>query len=397
VTARIRVVHVTTTPEFVRHILIHDLRRLRSRTDATVVSAPGPDLVWVESNGVRTRTIPIRRKITPLADLRAIGALVRELRRQPVDLLHSYVPKGGLVGQIAGFVLRVPARVHSCRGLLYTHDLPAWRRHLYRLVDRITNALAHRTIYISRADRDYAVREGLCDPGKARYTGSGIDLTHFAAAALPPATRAQVRADLKIAPDAPLVLTVGRFVVDKGYRELAAAIARVRHTHPAARFVWVAPVLTGEEGALPDSLAADTGIADIVVRLAIQEDIRRLYVAADLLVHPTYREGVPRVLMEAAALGLPILASDIPGCREVLPDDTHGLFVPPRNASALADCLSAALNDPTKLESVAARAHDRVREHCDTDRVADRIWEVYQELVPAAHGYSPPPPSQRSR
>lgn len=382
-TRRPRVAHVTTTPEFVRHILIHDLRRLNARTEAVVFSAPGEGLDVLGAEGIPAHTIPIRRKITPLQDLRAIWTLVRRLRREPADLLHSYVPKGGLVGQLAGVLARVPARVHSCRGLLYTDDLAGWRRRLYRFTDRLTNRLAHRTIYISRADHDLSVREGLCDPRKARYTGSGIDLRHFDRGALPPDTRRRVRDELGVAADAPLVLTVGRYVVDKGYRELADAAVALRAERPDARFVWVAPVLTGEEGALPDAFIADRGLAEVVARLHIQQDVRRLYVAADLLVHPTYREGVPRVLMEAAAMGLPIVATGIPGCREVLRSEASGYLVPARDARALGDAILRALANPVETASRAARAQAEVREVQDTDRVAERILDVYAELLGA--------------
>jgi glycosyltransferase involved in cell wall biosynthesis len=378
---RPRVVHVTTTPEFVRHILIHDLRRLQARTDATVVSAQGPDVDVVSREGFRMHTVPIRRKISPLADVAAIAALVRLLRREPVDLLHSYVPKGGLVGQVAGVLGRVPARVHSCRGLLYTDHLPAWRRWLYRFTDRLTNGLAHRTIYVSRADRDFSVRERLCNPRKARYTASGIDLKHFDVGALPSDTRARVREALDIPEGDPLLLSVGRFVIDKGYRELGAAAKALRAERPDAWFVWVAPVLVDEEGALPDSFVAELGLGGAVQRLPIQEDIRHLYVAADVLVHPTYREGVPRVLMEAAAMGLPIVASDIPGCREVVRAQDAGLLVRPRDPGALLDGLRQALADPAARAARAARARAFVREELDADRVAERIWQVYEEVL----------------
>jgi glycosyltransferase involved in cell wall biosynthesis len=380
-TARPRVAHVTTTPEFVRHILIHDLRRLRERTDATVVSAPGPDLARIAAEGFSTRTIPIRRKIAPFSDLAAIWTLTRLLRGARVDVVHSYVPKGGLVGQLAGFLARVPARVHSCRGLLYTDDLVWWRRLLYRLTDRLTNRLAHRTIYISRADRDFSVREGLCDAGKARFTGSGIDLTHFDRAAVPAGTAERVRSELGIPAASALLLTVGRFVVDKGFRELATAAASLCAERPDTRLVWVAPVLAGEEGALPDAFVAQMGLSAFVTRLPIQHDIRRLYAAADLLVHPTYREGVPRVLMEAAAMGVPIVASDIPGCREVLPADDMGYLVPPRDALALLGALRLALADPRTAAQRAVRAQASVRTEQDTDRVAERIWQVYEEML----------------
>jgi glycosyltransferase involved in cell wall biosynthesis len=375
------VAHVTTTPEFVKHILIHDLRRLSGRTEATVICTDGPDLAEVRAEGIRVIPVPIERKITPTADLVALFRLVRLLRRERFDLVHTYVPKGGFLGQLAAALARAPARIHSCRGLLYTPTMPAWRRRLFRLTDRLTNALAHRTIFISRADRDFSVSSGLCSAAKARLTGSGIDLTHFDPARLPADTRAATRQELGLRSDAPVVLTVGRFVADKGYLELADAAASVRREHPEVRFVWVAPVLAGEEGALPEAFLESRGLAGTVLRLPMQRDVRRLYLAADLLAHPSHREGVPRVLMEAAAMGLPIIASDIPGCREVVTNGRTARLVPVRDSGALARAIGAALADPVETSALARLARISASECFDQDALTERIGAVYRELL----------------
>jgi glycosyltransferase involved in cell wall biosynthesis len=376
-----RVVHVTTTPDFVRHIMIHDLRRLRPRTDATVVCADGMALADVQKEGFRVVTIPIQRKLSPVADLRTLVRLYRLLRRERPDLVHTYVPKGGLLGQMAAWLARIPHRIHSCRGLLYTPDLASWRRALLRSTDRLTNRLAQRTIYISRADRDFSVRERLCPERRARYTGSGVDLAHFDPAALPAETRTVVRHELGIPDSARLALTVGRFVVDKGYRELAEAASAVANRRPECRFLWVAPVLAGEEGALPDDFIAARGLSAVVTRLLLQHDVRRLYAASDLLVHPSYREGVPRVLMEAAAMGLPIIASDIPGCREVVDHGSSGLLVPPRSAESIASAIEALLADGAAAARMALAARRTVERRFDQDQLTERIWGVYRELL----------------
>jgi glycosyltransferase involved in cell wall biosynthesis len=186
-----------------------------------------------------------------------------------------------------------------------------------------------------------------------------------------------------------VVLTVGRFVTDKGYRELAAAIPAILAAHPDVRFVWVAPVLPGEEGALPDDFLVREGLADRVVRLPLQADVRPLYVAADLLAHPTHREGVPRVLMEAAAMGLPIVTTDVPGCREVIATNVMGLLVPTRDAAALGAAVNSGLTDAAATAARAARAGAFVRDAFDADALADRIWGIYDEVLKERGTVSP--------
>ena len=378
---RPRVAHFTVPPEFVEKIMLDDLVRLRDREDATVICAPGPAVDAVRAAGFRVLTVAAHRKITPLQDIASLWELWKLLRRERFDLLHSYGPKGGLLGQLAAALARVPRRVHAWHGLLYMPGMRAWRRRLFRTTDRVTNGLAHRTIYISAADREFSVREGLCAPDTTRYTGSGIDLARYSLAAVPPGTREAVRARLGVGPDDVLVLTVGRFVADKGYRELAAAATALRGDHPRLRYVWAAPTLIGEDGVLPDSLPADHGIADIVTHLAYMAEVTELYASADLLVHPSYREGVPCALMEAAAMGVPVLATDIPGCREVVRHGETALLFAPRDPDALAAAVRAAIGDPAATRARAAAAERDVRARFDRNVLGDRIWAVHDELL----------------
>jgi glycosyltransferase involved in cell wall biosynthesis len=378
--ARLRVAYVTTVPEFARLILLHDLVRLRDRVEATVICAEGTGIEELRAAGVRVLTIPIRRKLSPLADLHAVWRLWRLLRRERFDVLHSWVPKGGLVGQLAGAMAGVAVRLHSCRGLLYTPEMSSWRRRLFRLTDRLTYALAHRTLFNSGADRDYVVGERLITPDRARYTGSGIDLAHFTRTSALEAEALVLRARLGLSADAPVVLTVGRFVVDKGYRELLEAARAIHTARPDLRFVWVAPTVTGESDTLSDRDIAAAGLAAIVHRVPHQDDVRPYYAMASVLAHATYREGVPRVVMEAAAMGVPIVATDIPGCREVIRAEETGLLVPDHDATALAEAILRTIGDPAATAERASGAERDVRARFSQDAHARRIWDAYDEL-----------------
>jgi len=374
-----RIAHIAAAPEFVTHIMIHDLRRLRGTTEPTVICSDGPGLEQVRAEGFQVVTLPLRRKMAPLADLVAVWRLWRLLSRERFDLVHTYTPKAGLLGQLAAYLAGIPNRVHSCRGLLYVAGLTRLRKTLFRLTDRLTWSLAARTIFVSRADQEYAVREGLCDSSRTRCTGSGVDLRYFA----PHESRMRVsaRRDLGLSADHFVFLTIGRFVGDKGYRELAEAAAVLWREDPRVRFVWLAPVMGNEEDVLPDSLRADWGLTDVVIQLPYRSDPRPLYAAADALVHPSYREGVPRVVMEAAAMGLPIVASDIPGCREVITPGVTGLLFRPGDSQALLRALRAMMQDPHGARTRAHAARDLIRRRFDQDSLTDRIWSVYKELV----------------
>ncbi|HEX9631364.1 MAG TPA: glycosyltransferase, partial [Gemmatimonadales bacterium] len=190
--------------------------------------------------------------------------------------------------------------------------------------------------------------------------------------------------ELGIPPDAFLVLTVGRYVADKGFRELAEAAAMLARADVAAHFVWIAPVFEGEQGVLPDALAQRADTVGSITRLGMQDDVRPFYAAADVLALPSYREGVPKVLIEAAAMGLPIVASDIPGCRQVIRSDDTGLLVPPADARALADALMGVRTNPDQARRRAEAARRDAVDRFDDAGPVERIQAVYRELLPGS-------------
>lgn len=399
VSRRPRVAHFTVAPEFVDRIMLHDLRRLRAHEEITVLCTEGPVLERVRQEGFRVVVVPARRKMSPVADLKTIWTLWRVFRREHFDLLHTYTPKAGLLGQIAGALAGIPRRVHGCRGLLYSRATPWWQHQIFRITDRITSALAQRTLFLSGADLRYCVAEGLCASARAVLLGSGIDLRHFQRTPEVTDAAAAWRREMSLAPDDRIVLTVGRYVAPKGYEEIARAAALLRPEAPRVRYVWVAPVFAGEDGVLPDDLPRQAGAEDIVRRLGYVDDIRPLLAAADLLLHPSHREGVPRVLLEAAAIGLPIVASDIPGCREIVRHEETALLFPPRDVEAMVQALRTALGDPAATRARARRAEQEVHARFDQDALSQRVWSVHDSLLrdgdapELTPGYASPSPA----
>ena len=214
-----------------------------------IIASPGLDLDALEADGFTVERLPIARKLAPVSDMVTVARLVVLLRRLKPDLLHTYTPKAGLLGQLAGAISGVRPRVHGCRGLLYASGMPGWRRRLFQSTDWITCQLADRVAFVSETDRDQLVNGGQCAAWKARVTGNGVDLVLFRRTADYQIERRATREEFGFADDTTVVLTVGRFVADKGYSDsrpghspgFGASAGRVR-------FLWVAPVLAGAGG-----------------------------------------------------------------------------------------------------------------------------------------------------
>ncbi|HEX5724472.1 MAG TPA: glycosyltransferase family 4 protein, partial [Longimicrobiaceae bacterium] len=353
-----RLVHVTTVPMslvFLRGQVGY-MRALGYRVWA--VSSPGPALErFGADEGVEVVPVAMERRITPLRDLAAVRRLAARLARIRPDVVHAHTPKGGLLGMLAAALLRVPVRVYHLRGLAYK-GAAGVRRALLRAADRTACALAHRVICVSHSAREAAVRDGVCPPGKVTVllggSGNGVDAAgRFDPARLPTGAGARTRARFGIPPDAAVVGFVGRLVGDKGIVELVRAWASLREEFPGARLLLVGP-WEARDPVAPEVRAALEG--DPRVHLAGEDwDTPPLFAAMDLLALPTYREGFPNVLLEAAAMELPVVATRVPGCVDAVRDGETGTLVPARDAEALAGALARYLRDPA-LRAAHGRA-----------------------------------------
>ena len=373
------IAHVTAAPEFANLILRHEIEGAEAGARHVIIASPGADLDTLERDGYSVVRIPMARKLAPISDIVTVARLVRAFLRIKPDLVHTYTPKAGLLGQMAGAVAAVQRRVHGCRGLLYHPRLQRWQRWLFLATDWITCRLANRVLFVSQSDLLRLVKVGACPPDKAVWTGNGVDLRLF------PDERSEserrgFRSELGFGPDDIIVLTVCRYVAEKGYLDLAQAIERLTPLPERLRFLWVAPVLPGEGDALGPDVLESPRLRTVVTRLGRRHDLARIYRCADLLLHPSHREGVPRALIEAAACGLPVVASDIPGNREVVTFGLTATGFPAGSPFELAKVLEGVLGNLDALRPLAGRAKAEVRGRMSVEAVAGRVQGVYREL-----------------
>lgn len=314
--------------------------------------------------GVAFEELPLERAgLDPRADARALAHLVRRFRALRPDLVFAYTIKPVIYASLAARIARVPRRAVLITGLGFAWSLrggsPRQRalaaavRGLYR----IALAGCHAVVFQNPDDRDEFARLGLV-PARAAVAvvrGSGVDVAHYAVAPLPPGP--------------PRFVFVGRLLRDKGIREYVAAAREVR-----ARFPDVRCSMTGWYESNPDSVPRaelDAWLADGAIAYAgFQDDIRPTLAAAHVLVLPSYREGTPRSVLEAMAMGRAIVATDVPGCRETIVDGEHGYLVPPRDPAALADAMARLAADPARIARFGAAARARAEALYAADQVA---------------------------
>lgn len=395
------VMHVMTASESVGFLRGQASYLRASGYDVHVAASPGRELEDLgEREEVTCHGVAITRHVSPLADARSLWNLVRVMRRVRPDVVHAHFTKSGLLGMIAGVLCRTPVRIYHIRGLSHVTAKGMLRAALLAS-DRLSCALAHQVLCVSHSNREVLLREGICRAEKVKVlgagSGNGVDATgRFVPAA--PAARGAARESLGIPQDAPVIGFVGRLVRDKGVVELVDAWSWLRGVHERVHLVLVGPF---ERERRADTLPAGLRRAletDARVHLTgFVRDTPPLYAAMDVVALPTYREGLPNVALEAAAMSLPIVATSVPGCIDVVQDGVTGTLVPPRDALALATALDRYLADPALRDLHGAAARRRVVAEFRREAIWQAVVCEYGALLGARPATVDVPPRRPGR
>jgi glycosyltransferase involved in cell wall biosynthesis/ribosomal protein S18 acetylase RimI-like enzyme len=344
--------------------------------DAVGISAPGEWVEGLEAAGIRH--IPLEsstRGVAPSSDLRAALQLWKTLRRERPDILHTHNPKPGLYGRILGRLSGVPIVVNTVHGLYATPDDRLLKRLVVYLLEAVASRFSDAELIQSSEDLALISKWRIAPAGRARLLGNGVNLDRFRPEG--GRGRAAMRAELGLAPDQIAVGMVGRLVEEKGYPELFAAARQLDERYLV--FV-IGPDDTSKGDSLPAELV-ERARADGVRFLGMRTDVDDLYRALDVFVLPSHREGFPRAAMEAAASGLPVVATDIRGCREVVEDSVNGLLVPVRDPAALAKAIQT-IGDDAELRAKMGQAGDeRARRLFDESAIVETVLDVYRQIA----------------
>jgi glycosyltransferase involved in cell wall biosynthesis len=374
-------VHVTTTDMSLALLLAPQLLAFAAAGyDVVGVSAEGPYVADLERAGIRH--IGLRhatRSVSPFDDLRAAAELYRLLRRLRPDIVHTHTPKPGIYGRLGGRAARVPVVVNTVHGLYATAEDSRARRAAVYGLERLAATCSDAELV--QNEEDLATLTNLRVPSdRLHLLGNGIDLDRFAPGQKAEAARRRVRAELGVDDTTVIVGAVGRLVWEKGYGELFAAAERLRRHCPEVTVIVAGPSEPEKaDGITPAAVAAAE--ASGVRFVGHCRKVEDLYAACDVYVLASHREGFPRSAMEAAAMGLPIVATDIRGCRQVVEHGKTGLLVPPGDAAALADSVAQLAEDPGLRSTMGGAAATKATREFDQRRVIATTLAVYDDLL----------------
>jgi glycosyltransferase involved in cell wall biosynthesis len=318
-----------------------------------------------------------RRSLNPLRELGLLWHLWRLFRRERPALVHGFTIKCAVYGSIAARLAGVPARINAVAGMGYVFSSDDVKARLLRPLVRVLLRLAlggrgARLILQNPDDVALFERARLVDGAQVRLiAGSGVDCARFA-----PRPRDRERRD-----GPARVLLAARLLWDKGIGEFVTAARQLRDEGRAVEFLLAGDPDPGNPAAVPEAALQAWVDEGVLQRLGHVDDMPALLATVDMVVLPSYREGLPKGLIEAAACALPLVTTDVPGCRDVVSDGVDGMRVPVRDAGALARAIAKLLDDPALAARLGAAARVKALERFDERIVIARTLEVYAELL----------------
>jgi glycosyltransferase involved in cell wall biosynthesis len=376
------VTHVTTTDMSLELLLGPQLEAFsRDGFEVVGISAAGPFVEAVERRGVRH--VPLRhatRSFAPASDARALFELVQLFRHLRPTIVHTHNPKPGLYGRVAARLARVPVIVNTVHGLYAQADTALSKRVLVYGAERAASVCSHAELVQNEEDVATLRRIGV-PARKLTLLGNGIDLRRFDPAVVPASELAAARAELGARHNDDIVVgTVGRLVHEKGYLELFDAARQLRDVVPRLHFAVIGGADHEKADALTPAELEHARAAGFRF-LGARDEVVPLYAGMDLFVLASHREGFPRAAMEAAAMGVPIVATNIRGCRQVVDDGVTGALVPVRDSHALAGAIRELATDLERRRRFGRAAREKARREFDQQRCIDITLETYRRLM----------------
>jgi glycosyltransferase involved in cell wall biosynthesis len=376
------VAHLTTADISLRYLLLNQLLAIRDEGyTVTGVSSAGPDVAALGATGIEHVAVPISRRLTPWRDLVSLVRLVRLMRRRRFTIVHTHNPKPGLLGQLAARLAGVPVVINTLHGFYFHDRMRPMARRFFVALEKLAARCSD--VILSQNDEDVrtALELGIARPGQIRHLGNGIDVRRFDPARLTPETRRRTRAALGIPVEAPVVGFVGRLVAEKGVPELLDAARLVLDRFPEVRFLLVGGTDLEKADRLTPDVADEKGVAAACVFTGVRQDMPELYQAMDVFVLPSHREGFPRAPLEASAMKVPCVVTDVRGCRQAVAHERNGLLVPRGDVPALAQAILSILTDPLHGYRLGEEGRRRAVQQFDERRVFARVLAEYDRLL----------------
>lgn len=343
-----KLVRITTIPLSLEKLLEGQLTFMNDHYEVTAISAEKPRLdKYGVDNHVNTHWVEMTRAITPVQDLKAVYKLYKYFQKEKPEIVHTHTPKAGIVGILAAKLAGVPIRLHTVAGLPLM-ETTGIKRKILNAVETFTYSLATKVFPNSYGLKKIILEANFAKEDKLKVLGegssNGIDTQYFNPENYSEEFQNKLKKELQISENNLVFIFIGRLVSEKGINELVEAFTELYLNNSAISLLLVGPF---EQDLDPLSVQTLEHIKTHpgIVSVGYQQDVRPYFSVSDILTFPSYREGFPNVVMQAGAMGIPSIVSDINGCNEIIKEGINGLIIPAKNKAALKESMKRFIDD----------------------------------------------------
>lgn len=380
----VKVLQICAVDFTVKHFLLPLIdAMLQEGYDVTICCSAGPFTQELRQKGYKVENIEISRSLNLFAHLISLLKVYRFMRRQRFDVVHAHTPIASLIARLAAWLARVPLILYTAHGFYFHENMNKGWRFFHILLERAAGRMSDFIFTQSQEDALTAIKEGIVSKEKILWIGNGVDVERFNHQGRE--TEAlQRRVELGLGPSCPVVGTMGRLVREKGFREFFQAGQRVKELFPDCQFLVVGDALESDYDSFKTEIKAlieELGLTERVVFMGFRSDIPELLDCMDVFVLASYREGMPRSIIEAMAMSKPVVATNIRGCREEVVDGKTGFLVPMKDPEALSKAIMKLLKNKDLAKTMGIEGRKRAEEVFSEKKVIQRQLEVMEKLI----------------
>jgi glycosyltransferase involved in cell wall biosynthesis len=381
---KFKLIRITTVPISLKILLKGQLKYMNQYFDVIAVSCKGDELEEVSTReGVITKDIEMSRQITPIKDLVSLYQMILFLKKEKPSIVHTHTPKAGLIGMLASFIVQVPHRLHTVAGLPLMESKGV-KRKILLFVEWLTYKCATRVYPNSFAMKVFIEKSNLAGENKLKVIGNGssngIDTTHFDKTEEIISMGEKLKKNYLIDNHQLVFIFVGRIVKDKGINELLDSFDTLSNSYTNIKLLLVGayedeldPISDNSKKILQDNKN--------IINVGYQNDVRPFFAISHCLVFPSYREGFPNVVMQAGAMSLPSIVTDINGCNEIIKDRRNGLIVAAKDKDALMRAMKEIIQNDNLRVIMSQYSRDDIIDRYSQKYMWDMIKNEYNLLM----------------
>ncbi|OGZ73385.1 MAG: hypothetical protein A2908_03325 [Candidatus Staskawiczbacteria bacterium RIFCSPLOWO2_01_FULL_38_12b] len=375
----IKICFVVAVDMTLKFILLSEVRFFKSKGYlVSVVCSSGKWLQDIKKEGIEAKEITIKRKIfTPISDLISLFQLFFYFKKEQFDIVLTFTPKPGLLGQLAARMAGTPVIINTIFGYYFHEHTPYLKRKFFIFIERVAARCSSFIFFRNKEDFETAKKERIIKDSIAEYIGDGIDITKFNSTRFSKEFLQEKKKSLGIKQGVSVIGIVARLVKEKGYVELFEAFKNVLVQFPQTILLVVGPAdLQKKDSINPHSFKGKN-----IIFLGERTDVDELYSVMDIFVLPSYREGFPHSLMEASAMALPVVTTDVRGCRNAIEPGITGILIPLKNSGELAKAMIGLLLDSQKAVVMGQAGRKKAEKEFDKNILLNKMEKKIKELI----------------